>query len=210
MSTPYKTRDLDALVLAGGESRRVGSPKALLPLGSTSLIGAVLARLRPLFRQVLVVARDKEGLVGLGATVLVDGRLERGPLVGLTRGLETTDAPWCFVVGCDMPFLRPAVIHRMAEHLNGCDILAPYLGGHLQTLHAFYSKGCLPFARGLLKEGNTSPRALFPLCRVRTMEATEFLDIDPDLLSFMDLDTVEEYQAALQLTQGTQQQEAGP
>ncbi|MBF8267051.1 MAG: putative molybdenum cofactor guanylyltransferase [Dehalococcoidia bacterium] len=209
MSKQYNTRDMDALVLAGGESRRVGSPKALLPLGNTNLIGAVLARLQPLFRRVLVVARDGESLAGLGATVLVDGRLERGPLVGLTRGLEASDAPWCFVVGCDMPFLSPAVIHRMVEHLSGCDILAPSLGGHLQTLHAFYGRACLPLARGLLKEGNTSPRALFPLCTFRTMEATEFLDIDPELLSFRDLDTVEEYQAALQLAQDLERQEAG-
>ena len=201
---------MDAMVLAGGASKRLGSPKALLPLGNTTLVEAVLARLRPLFRRLLVVARDLEGLTELDATVLVDNRPERGPLVGLTRGLEASDAPWCFVVGCDMPFLNPQVILRMAERLEGCDILAPRVNGHFQPLHAFYGQACLPLARELLDRGNTSPLDLFHRCRVRTIEASELLDIDPDLLSFRDLDTVEEYQAALKQVRALQQEGVAP
>ena len=201
------THDLDALVLAGGESRRMNFPKALLPLGSGTLIGTVLALLQPLFRRVLVVARDSEGLAGLGVEVLTDERPERGPLVGLARGLAASDAPWCFLVGCDMPFLRSEVIQRMAERLSGCDILVPHLEGRFQSLHAFYGQGCLPYARELLEKGITFPRALFPHCRVRTVAAADFLDIDPDLLSFRDLNTMEDYQAARQQIQGFQQRE---
>lgn len=208
MSKPFTTHDLDALVLAGGESKRLGSPKALLPLGNASLIETVLARLQPLFRRVLVVVKEKEGFAELDAEVLTDARLERGPLVGITQGLEASDAPWCFVAGCDMPFLDPQVIQRMAERLDGCDILAPYMEDRFQTLHAFYSQACLPFARTLLEEGNTSPRALFSLCKVRTIEAADLLDIDPDLLSFRDLDTVEEYRAAVEAAQNLPRREA--
>ncbi|MEE8443207.1 MAG: molybdenum cofactor guanylyltransferase, partial [Dehalococcoidia bacterium] len=153
------THDLDALVLAGGESKRVGSPKALLPLDGTTLIGTIIARLQPLFRKVLVVARDNKTLADLGVEIVTDSHLERGPLVGLARGLSASDAPWCFVVGCDMPSLNQQVIRRMTERLRGCDILAPELGGWLQPLHAFYSQGCLPYARDLLDNGVTSLRA---------------------------------------------------
>ena len=104
---------------------------------ATQVLSTVLARLRALFRRVLVVARDEEGLRGLDVEVLADGRLERGPLVGMVRGLEASDAPWCFVVGCDMPFLNPEAIRRMVERLGECDILAPYLEDRSQTLHAF-------------------------------------------------------------------------
>jgi molybdopterin-guanine dinucleotide biosynthesis protein A len=188
----------------------MGSPKALLPLGSTTLIDAVIACLVPLFRRVLVVTRDDNGITGLDAEVLMDQRPERGPLVGLARGLAASDAPWCFVVGCDMPFLRPQVIHRMAEHLDDCDILVPRVGGRLQPLHAFYSQRCLPYSEQLLERGVTSLRALFPLCDVRPVESTDFLDLDPELLSFRDLDTVEEYQAAAQLAQAIDMQGATP
>lgn len=199
------THDLDALVLAGGESRRVGSPKALMPLGGTTLIRTVIALLHPLFRRVVVVARDNQALASLGIEVLTDARPERGPLVGLARGLAASDAPWCFVVGCDMPFLRPQVIHRMAAHLGGCDILAPQVEGWLQPLHAFYGQGCLPYAEELLDSGVTSLRALFPLCKVRGIAAADFLDIDPELLSLKDVNTMEDYQAAQRLVQRLQQ-----
>ena len=210
MTSQLDARDLDAVVLAGGESQRMGFPKALLPLGKTTLIDAVIASLVPLFRRVLVVARHGKGMTGLDAVVLTDQRPERGPLVGLARGLAASDAPWCFVVGCDMPFLPPEVIHRMAAHLDGCDILVPRVGGRLQPLHAFYSQKCLPYAEQLLERGVTSLRALFPHCDVRSVESTDFLDLDSELLSFRDLDTLEEYQAAVQLAQAIDLQWATP
>ena len=139
--------------------------------------------------------------------VLIDDRPQQGPLVGLARGLAASEALWCFVVGCDMPFLRPAVILRMAEHVNGCDILAPRLGGRIQPLHAFYSMRCLPKANELLEEAITSPQALFARYNIREVSASDFLDLDPDLLSFRDLDTMEDYRQAFKLFQGLEQQE---
>jgi molybdopterin-guanine dinucleotide biosynthesis protein A len=193
--------DMDALVLAGGESKRMGSPKALLPLGQTTLIAFVIGRLRPLFRQVLVVARSDEGLDHLGVPLITDDRPEQGPLVGLARGLDASSAPWCFAVGCDMPFIRPAVIRYMATRLDDCDILTPLIEGHPQLLHSFFAQGCLPAARDLLDRGVTSLRALLPLCRVHTIDAADFLELDPELLSFRDFDTPEDYHEAQRLLQ---------
>ncbi len=196
-----KRLDLDAIVLAGGESRRMGLPKALLPFGNTTLLGAILDILHPLFRRVLIVARERRGLEGLGVEVLTDDSPQRGLMVGVARGLTASDAPWCFAVGCDMPFLQPGVIRRMADNLQECDILAPYLEGHLLPLHTFYGRECLPEMQALLDKGIGFVRPLFSLCRVRSMEASLFLDLDPDLLSFRDLDTPQEYQAAQTLLQ---------
>ena len=199
MSQPLETHDLDAIVLAGGESRRMGPSKALLPLGDTTVIGVVLATLGPLFRRVMVVSRERRDLPDLPAELLLDGRPERGPLVGLARGLEASDAPWCFVVGCDMPLLRPAVIGRMAEQLGEAQVLVPHLDGHPQLLHAFYARSCLPHAEELLSQGTTSLRALLFRCKVETVDARDFRDLDPGLHSFRDVDTVDDYQAAQKL-----------
>lgn len=196
MSERARTLDMDALVLAGGESRRMGASKAALPFGDGTLAGTVVSVLRPLFRRVLVVARDNQGWLGEGVELLTDDRPERGPLVGLARGLDASGAGWCFVVGCDMPFLRPEVISRMAERLDGCDVLAPSVGARVQPLHAFYSQECLAPARSLLESGVTSLGALLRLCRVRTVSASDLLDLDPYLMSFRDVDTGEEYEEA--------------
>ena len=180
----------------------MGFPKAFLALGNTTLIETVISQLRPIFRRVMVIARDSKGLTDLDAVVLTDQRMERGPLVGVARGLAVSDAPWCFVVGCDMPFLRQDVIQRMALHLDNCDVLAARVDGHLQPLHAFYSRRCLPIAKRLLDYGVTSLQAIFPSCNVSSLESDVLLDIDPELLSFRDLDTVDDYHAALKLVQG--------
>ncbi len=198
---PLALHDLDALVLAGGESSRMGGPKALLPIGNTTLLGATIGRLRPLFRRVLVVTRDRDALVGLDVEVLTDDRPERGPLVGLARGLAASDAPWCFVTGCDMPFLNPAVIGYMAQRLEGYEIVATSVKGRLQPLHAFYSHDCLPRARDLLDSGATSMLALLDCCHVHTISASELIVVDPELLSFRDVDTQEEYMAAQHLAE---------
>ena len=72
---------LDAIVLAGGDSRRMGSPKATLPFGGTTLAGAVVAALQPVFRQVLVVTWEpaslSDGLSGFDVEILEDGRIGR-------------------------------------------------------------------------------------------------------------------------------------
>ena len=119
MSQRPDISELDAIVLAGGNSRRMGSPKATLPFGATTLAGAVVAALQTVFRQVLVVTREQASLSdclsGFDVEILEDERPLQGPLVGVVRGLAHSDAPWCFVAGCDMPYLRVDVILRMAS-----------------------------------------------------------------------------------------------
>ena len=192
-------RGMDAIVLAGGQSDRMGVPKANLPFGDSTLIETVISTLRPLFKTVYVVGRERDRLAGLDATLLIDDRDGNGPLVGLARGLSASDAQWCFAVGCDMPFLSPRVIGRMAGLLDDCDVLAASVEGHVQPLHAFYSTACLPAAQRLLDEGDTSLRGLLNASRVRSVEARGLLDVDPKLDSFRDLDTAEEYNAALRI-----------
>ena len=189
--------ELDAFVLAGGDSRRMGLPKATLPMGGTSLVGVVVEALRPLFRQVIVVTRDKDALTGIDVEVLEDGYPLQGPLVGLVRGLSYSDAPWCFVAACDLPFLQPDVIREMVAHLGDCDAVVPEVNGRLQTLHPFYSSGCLPMAEELLAQGITSMKGLLSGCRVTELPQDRLSNIPGGLDSFRDLDTIEEYQAAL-------------
>lgn len=199
MNQRLSTHELDAIVLAGGESRRMGTAKANLTWGSTTIIGATLAVLRPLFRRVMVVTRYRADLAYLKVEFLEDDRSVQGPLTGLARGLSASQAPWSFVVGCDMPLILPRVIHRMTESLGQGEVLAPHLGGYHQPLHAYYSRSCLPHAEELLDQGITSLRALLSVCQVRSLYPADFLDIDPDLRSFKDIDTLSDYQAAKKL-----------
>lgn len=197
MTDPADLSRLDAIVLAGGGGRRMGAPKAMLPFGDTSLAGAVVEALQPIFRRVLVVARDKASLAGLDAEILEDGWPLQGPLVGLARGLSHTDAPWCFLAACDMPFLQADEIREMAAHLADCDAVVPECQSRLQSLHAFYERRCLVIAEDVLDQGATSMKALLSRCRVTELPQEHFGDMQNGIQSFRDLDTSEEYRAAL-------------
>ncbi|MBT97652.1 MAG: hypothetical protein CL902_03380 [Dehalococcoidia bacterium] len=198
---PPDISQLDAIVLAGGDSRRMGAPKANLPFGDTSLIGTAVAALKPVFRNVLVVTRDKSQLPDLGVEVLEDQHSLQGPLVGVARGLAHSEAPWCFVAACDMPFLKIEVIKAMVPHLTDCDAVIPQHGGRLQTLHAFYRSSCLPIAEEILGDGITSLRELVSRCRATELPEEIFLNDGNGLSSFRDLDNTEDYQQALKESQ---------
>lgn len=186
--------NMDAIILAGGESKRMGQQKATLPLGDTIAIQVVISALRPIFRRTFVVTKSRESLPDLEVDVLLDGRQEQGPLAGLARGLAVSDSFWCFVVGCDMPFLHGGTIRRMTANLDGCDILAACLEGRMQWLHAFYSRACLTSAEELLAQGITSLRSLRSRVMVRHVTSNDFAGLG--LSSFRDMDTLEDYQAA--------------
>lgn len=145
-----KLSQFDAIVLAGGESRRMGTPKANLQFGDSSLIGAAVAAvaaLKPVFRQVFVVTRDKASLPDLGVEILEDDHPLQGPLVGVVCGLSPCNAGWCFIAACDMPFLSVAVIKSMATNLTDCDALIPEINGRLQTLTLSTAKAVCPSLR---------------------------------------------------------------
>ncbi len=194
---PPSPSEMDALVLAGGASRRMGRPKGMLSWGGSTVIGTVLDVLRPLFRRTVVVARNAEDIARLEAEVVIDGRDEQGPLAGLARGLASVDGPWCFVAGCDMPFLRPQVIGSMAVELGESDVLAVESGGRAQPLHAFYNVRCLGTAELLLAEGDTSLKGLLARSRVKYLDAAWLSSIGRGRESFRDLDTWGDYQEAL-------------
>ena len=120
----------------------MGAPKANLPLGYISLIGAAVATLKLVFRQVFVVTRDKTSLLDLGVEIPEDEH----PLIVGWCGAES-DRQQCRVAACDMPYLSAALIQDMAANLGDCDALIPEINGRLQTLHAFYNKSCRPSRR---------------------------------------------------------------
>ena len=194
----------DAIVLAGGQSRRMGRPKALLPWRQGSLLQEVVDGLRPLFRDVLVVSRADALLPPIvGARMVYDSVPEavapndglRGPLLGIATGLAASGAPWCFVAACDMPFLSPGPILAMAQRLDGCDALVLRTGGHVQPLHAFYSCACLPEALALLRRGKAAPMSLLDVVRTRVIDAEE---LGQGPVELWDVDTPQQYVAALE------------
>jgi molybdopterin-guanine dinucleotide biosynthesis protein A len=106
--------DCTALILAGGNSKRMGQDKASLPLNGQTLLQHVVATMQQLFPEVIVSVRQPRPESDMPQ--VCDDPAHTGPLAGLAAGLERATTPWVFAVACDMPFVTPAVIELLAGY----------------------------------------------------------------------------------------------
>jgi len=197
--------DCTAVILAGGESRRMGQDKANLPLGGRTLLQSVIATMQPLFAEVIISVRQPRPEIALPQ--VCDNPLHAGPLAGLVAGLERATTPWVFAVACDMPFITPAVIEYLARQRADRQAVVPIVQGYPQPLAAFYAASCLAVARDCLNgSGKHSLRVLLEHLQVRYVNEAEMLEACPELsttlrtkglASFFDLDTPQDVALAM-------------
>jgi molybdopterin-guanine dinucleotide biosynthesis protein A len=180
--------DCTAIILAGGDSQRMGSDKANLLLGEQTLLQRVIATMQQVFPHVIVSVRQLRS--GLDLPQVCDDQSGGGPLAGLAAGLGHIATPWAFVVACDMPFVEPAMVELLAGYRSQCQAVVPVVQGHPQPLAAFYAGSCLGALRAhLAGGGKNSLRAVLEQLQVRYVDESELLKADPALRSFFDLDT---------------------
>jgi molybdopterin-guanine dinucleotide biosynthesis protein A len=153
-----------AVVLAGGQSERLGSDKALLSLDGQPLLARTVGLLGALSRDVIVVTNDlgRYAALHLPARLVVDERPGLGSLMGVYSGLKAARNERAVVVGCDMPFLSLELLRYMLALATTYDVVIPRLGGMVEPLHAVYSRNCLPPMARVLAQGRRQIIAFFP------------------------------------------------
>ncbi len=200
-------KDCTAIILAGGDSQRMGSDKASLLLGDQTLLQHVIATMQKIFPRTIVSVRQLrpeidlpqvcdeqayEGIPGAGPLAVA------GPLAGLSAGLGHITTPWAFVVACDMPFVAPAMVELLAKYRSHYQAVVPVVQGHPQPLAAFYARSCLDTIRAHFLSGEkNSLRAVLEQLQVRYVDETELSQADPALRSFFDLDTPQDVALAM-------------
>ena len=148
-------------VLAGGESRRMGVPKASLPWGASTLAAHQTERLGRRFEDVWLVVREAPAYEFGGARVLFDRDPERSAVSGLVRALEeATDR--VFVVAVDLPLLTGAVIEKIGRRSRPSPAAArlPETREGLEPLAGVWRRAALEAAAARMAAGDRSLRAL--------------------------------------------------
>ena len=198
------------VVLAGGQSSRMGRPKAALEWhGSTLLRRTAQIVARATSGPVVVVRALGQDLPELPDGVLVadDPREGKGPLQGIAAGLAalTGRADLAFVSSTDLPFLHPAFIRRVLavlEEDGTADVALPVARGYKQPLAAGYRVSLAGTVERLVKEDRLRPAFLFEECQVRALDDAELkanpvlAALDPDLDSLLNVNTPADYDAA--------------
>lgn len=189
------------VVLCGGQSKRMGQPKAWLPFGDEIMLPRVVRLLSEVVSPVVVVAAPDQDVPRLPESVAVvrDEERGRGPLEGLAAGLAALEgkADAGYLSSCDVPFLQPAFVRRLIGLLGDAEVCVPRVGEYHHPLAAVYRLSVAGPVRRLLAEGRLRPVFLFEVVPTRVVEAPELADVDSTFQTLRNLNTPEEYEAAL-------------
>jgi molybdopterin-guanine dinucleotide biosynthesis protein A len=175
----------------------MGRDKALLDLGGRPLIAVVAEKLSAVADEVVIAADDTAAYASFADRVVPDQFPGVGTLGGIHAGLAAVRHELALVVGCDMPFLQPAVLTRFAEAAAGFDVAILRRGRWVEPMHAAYRRTCLPAIESAIRAGDRRVISFFDEVRVRYLAEDEIRPLDPELRSFVNINTPEDWQAAL-------------
>jgi molybdenum cofactor guanylyltransferase len=157
-----RNADLCALILAGGQSRRMGRNKALIQVESSPLIARVAEQALRLTNQVFVSSNDAGVYDFLGLPTLPDLYPGQGPLAGLHAAFKNTDRPLVLLLACDLPALHDVMLRRLLEFSQGHDAVIPRTtDGRLHPLCGIYRRTCLNTIEHNVRRGINKMTDLF-------------------------------------------------
>jgi molybdopterin-guanine dinucleotide biosynthesis protein A len=190
---------IEAFILAGGASRRMGTDKAQLLLDGETFTARIARTLQKFATRVTVVGQHSEYN---GLTTIDDVFPEWGALGGLHAALNGCESKWAAVVACDLPFVTVELFVRMADLRNGFDAIIPVQGdGIPQPLCGLYRTiPCLKEAERLIHAGKRRPLDLLQAVNTRWVEFAEFNNLEHAEAFFVNINTPEDYYAATRNT----------
>jgi molybdopterin-guanine dinucleotide biosynthesis protein A len=144
------------------------------------------------------VAAPEQDLPPLpGARLVRDEVPDRGPVGGIYYGLKAATGKFDFVTSCDVAFINPALISHLLSQISNYDVVVPCWRGRLQPLFAVYRKSVLPLLKKQLDGAELRLVSFYEKVRIRKINEEEIRRFDPEGLSFFNMNTPEDYQAAL-------------
>ena len=192
---------VSGVILAGGESRRMGSDKSLLPIHGARFIDHVHRTLAAMFDDVVIVTNSPELYADIDCRKVPDIYYAQGSLAGIHSGICHAKNERAFVVACDMPFINPAVVRDICANADQGEVVIPVHQKGVEPLHALYGKSCLTAMEEELDAGQKRIIGFFPKVKVAEITTCKWIGVDPEGLSFRNINTPEEYFELREVTQ---------
>ena len=199
-----------AIVLAGGRGRRMGIvEKALLEFEGKTILERLLENLFRVVDEVILSVRDisqKEKLLPVlekfpsrEIRFCFDSKEDAGPLEGIRAGLLESRSEYSFVCAGDMPFVNIRVVDLLFEKAEGHDVALPRWEERMfEPLHAVYSRKLIPEIEKAFERGKHSVLTpVFEMPDVIFVEISEIRELDPELRTFANINTVEDLESMI-------------
>ena len=176
-----------AIIMAGGQSKRMGQDKSMLEFDGKPMIQHTFEKLKPHFSQLLISANDKSKYSFLDALVVPDKAQGCGPLMGIACAVEASSYDLNFVIACDIPEFDIGLIKKMIWSSHGFDVVIPRKGTDKnEPLFGLYNKSILANMNNAIDSGRRKIIDAFEGAKVK------YLDIDENT-SLINLNTMDDY-----------------
>lgn len=182
------------VILAGGQNKRFeGRNKAFIRIGGRRILDRLLEVYGRLFDQIVLVTNDPAAYMDVDALIVSDHYEVRSSLNGLHAGLFAAAHDYAFFAACDTPFIKGALIRHLVDRIEPkADLIVPATAAGYEPMCAVYKKSCLPAMAWQLEHGLLKILGLFRKLRVKTIPEASLRAVDPELISFFNINTPED------------------
>ncbi|MHC1784902.1 MAG: molybdenum cofactor guanylyltransferase [Anaerolineaceae bacterium] len=183
------------VIQAGGKSSRMGRDKSFLMIRGKPLIELIIEKVSVLGNDLIITSNEPSKFADFNANVVQDEYKGVGGLAGLHTGIKAAKNDIVVVVANDMPFINLDLLVYMCNLISSkVDIVIPYSMRGYEPFHAIYRKStCLPAIENAILNQEKRIISWFDAVHVRKIEGSELINIDPEGLAFMNINTPEEW-----------------
>lgn len=132
--------DATGIILAGGNSSRMGMNKALLKVGKLTVIERIVKELEQIVDDIIIVTNSNKEFSFLNLPMVEDKWKGKGPLAGIHAGLTASKTEKNLIVACDMPFISADLGKVLLDQLFQYQGVVPYIKNQRHPLFAAYRK----------------------------------------------------------------------
>lgn len=147
----------------------MGHDKATALIGDTFLVKHVYDIARKVFERIVVVSSLHNAIEGVDAPIIADILPVPGSLTGIVSALMYADSPAVFIIGCDMPFIRPESIRYVLDAYDGGDVVVPRTKGGLEPMHALYARSCISPMLSAIERRRMKVTGVFSMLSVKIL-----------------------------------------
>ena len=183
-------------ILSGGESSRMGMPKACLNIEGVTFAEHIARKFGP-SHEILFSVRNMEDYPDIPITHIPDFYPGCGPLAGIHSALTHSVNPLVFVVACDMPYVSHITLEELsARYQEGADAVIPVAAdGTRHSVCALYHKKMIPLLEQQLESGNYRMKDVLDISKCIEVKEETFTDYER---VFQNINTPEDYREAVQ------------
>lgn len=192
-----------AILLAGGQSSRMGTDKALLPIKEKTNIDRLKDELSVIFDEVILVCNQPEDYRFLNIMTVSDSYPGKGPLAGIHAGLQASSYEENIVIACDMPFITGELARGLVECLKHYEAVVPVVEGRQHPLCAAYLKSVFEKAADCIEEGQLRVRQLLERLEVQYLGDSDLKALGASSLdkTFFNMNRPEDYELVKKWTE---------